>query len=511
MAIRRTFVGGVALVALGAVGAYSASHLKLVWGPSAQAAPPVLVAEAKPALPPPSNQQLSDARSLSRTFAQVASQLSPSVVRISVTKTEKMSGRAGHGRGGNPFSGTPFERFFGEGGPDEDSPNGGRQEGPKQRGTGSGVVIDPKGYILTNNHVVEGADEVKVAFVDGKEVKGKIVGTDPKSDLAVVKVDGIDVKAARLGDSDKQMVGEWVIAIGNPFGLDHTVTVGVLSAKNRAGFQSGQYEDFLQTDASINPGNSGGPLVNLDGEVIGINTMIAGIGTGIGFAVPSTMAKPIVDQLISGGKVRRPYLGILMQDVTPELQKTLGGQAPDKGALVSQIQAGSPAEKAGVKPGDVIVSVDGVGVDGSKAVQRQVLTKKIGQKLDVNVWRDGQTQKLQATTAELPSDDQKLAQGGGEKESPKAKLGIGLQNLTPDLAERLGIGKVKGAVVASVREGSPAQEAGLREGDVILEVDRKSVASAEDASRALTAARPGGHLLRVKRGENASFLVIPTP
>ena len=325
---RRKTAFGAGLVALGAAAAVAATHVHLSWGPAAQAAP-VIVAEAKPALPPPSASQVADARALSRTFAQVAAQLSPSVVRISITKTVKM-----RGRGRNPFSGTPFDRFFG--GPDDDD-GGGEMQGPKQRGTGSGVVIDKKGYILTNNHVVEDADEVKVSFGDGKTVSGKVIGTDPKSDLAVVKVDNVDVQPARLGDSEKVSVGEWVIAIGNPFGLDHTVTVGVLSAKNRSGFDSGHYEDFLQTDASINPGNSGGPLVDLDGEVIGINTMIAGIGTGIGFAVPSSMAKPITEQLIKNGRVRRPYLGVMMQDITPELSKRLGNGAPEKGALVGQV------------------------------------------------------------------------------------------------------------------------------------------------------------------------------
>jgi serine protease Do len=501
MAFRNGLIGGIALVAVGAAGAYTASHVQVKWGAPAQAAPPVILAEAKPALPAPSKEQVSEARTLSRTFAQVASQLSPSVVRISIAKTVKMQRRM------NPFQGSPFERFFGPG-PDED--DGTPAPGPKQRGTGSGVVIDNKGYILTNNHVVEDADEVKVTFADGKTVNAKVVGTDPKTDLAVVKVDGIDVKPAKIGDSDKLQVGEWVMAIGNPFGLDHTVTVGVLSAKNRSGFQAGtsHYEDFLQTDASINPGNSGGPLINLDGEVIGINTMIAGIGTGIGFAVPSSMFRSVSDQLIHGGKVHRPYLGIYMQDVNDEIQKGLGAKAPAKGALVSQVTPGTPADKAGVKPGDVITSVDGQPVDGSKAVQRNVLNHKIGQKLELGVWRDGKDMKMSATTAELPGDKGEVAQGPGG--SPKAKLGIGLQSLTPELAERLGVGKgVKGAVVSSVREGSPAQEAGIQEGDVILEVDRKAVSSADEAVHLLTTQRSGGHLVRIQRGENAIFRVIP--
>jgi serine protease Do len=500
----KNVVGGLALIGVGAAAAVAATHVQVHWGTSAQAAP-VVQAEVKRALPPPSREQVSEARTLSRTFAQVASQLSPSVVRISVTKG------GGKGRGGlhrgSPFQGTPFERFFG--GDDDDQ---GSQ--PKQRGLGSGVVIDKKGFILTNNHVVEDADEVKVSFADGKTAIGKVVGTDPRTDLAVVKVDGVPVQPAKLGDSERLQVGEWVIAIGNPFGLDHTVTVGVLSAKNRSGFQGGNHlEDFLQTDASINPGNSGGPLVNLDGEVVGINTMIAGIGTGIGFAVPTSMAKPIAEQLMQGGKVRRPFIGIRMQDLTPEVAKSLGKNAPEKGALVAQVEPGSPAEKAGAKPGDVIVAVNGQDVKASKDVQRNILNGKIGQKVDLTVWRDGQTVHLAPTTQELPGED-KLAsrsgEGGGDRSAPKQKLGIGLASMTPGLAERIGVDpRVKGAVVTSVREGSPAQEAGLHEGDVVVEVDRKPVSSADDAVKALSNDRAGGHLLRVRRGDAAMFVVVP--
>jgi len=516
----RKVLGGVTLVALGAAGTFAATHLKVSWGPAANASPAagVVAAEAKSALPPPSPAQLSDARMLGRTFAQVASQVGPSVVRISTAKVEKMP------RGGN----NPFRFFFGPGGPggggggmspfgdDDGDDEGTSMPGRKARGTGSGVVIDTKGFILTNNHVAGDADELKVTFQDGKTLPAKVVGTDPRTDLAIIKVDpgSYTLKAATLGDSDKLQVGEWVMAIGNPFGLDHTVTVGVLSAKNRGGLGKTQYEDFLQTDASINPGNSGGPLVNVDGEVIGINTAILGPGgnIGIGFAVPTSMAKPIAEQLIANGKVRRPYLGILMQDLTPELSKSMG-KAPEKGALVSNIQPGSPADKAGVKAGDVIVSVDGKPVDGSKAVQRTVLTKKIGQKIDVAVWRDGKQVTLAATTSELPDDTgggKGGPAGGRDKESPKAKLGIALQSLTPDLAEQLGVGRgLKGAVITSVREGSPAQEAGLRQGDVVVEVDRRPVANADDAVKALQGQRTGGHLVRIQRGEGALYVTLP--
>ena len=505
MASANPVVRGFLLLSVGAALAIGVTHVRIGWQRSDASPNPAIAADVKAALPPPSSAAVSEARSLGRTFAAVASQLSPSVVRISVAKTVR-----GAQMGRNPFRGTPMERYFGEGGPGGDDEDSGGMPGQKQRGMGSGVVIDAKGYILTNNHVVEGADEVKVSFADGKTVAGKVIGTDPKSDLAVVKVDGIVVKPARFGDSEKLMVGEWTIAIGNPFGLDHTVTVGVLSAKGRSGFGKTQYEDFLQTDASINPGNSGGPLVNLDGEIIGINTMIAGMGTGIGFAVPSSMARPVAEQLISGGKVRRPYLGIMMQDLQPEMQRALGDKAPEKGAIVGQVQPGSPADKAGVHSGDVIISVDGMSVDGSKAVQRTILGKQIGQRVELALWRDGKEQKVAATTAELPGDPREQRAAAGEGAS-HAKLGLGLQTLSPKLAERLELPRgAKGAFIAQVRQGSPAEEAGLTEGDVIIEVDRRPIASADEATKLLGLPRPAGHLLRVQRHDQSMFLVLPS-
>jgi serine protease Do len=475
-------------VALGVVVALAAGEALLPRPASAVPRGAPVPAVATSALPPPSPNQVAEAHALGRTYAQVAAQLSPSVVKISVTKVRRE-------REENPFKGTPFEKFF-------------KEPPSRQHGLGSGVVIDRRGYILTNAHVVDDTEQVKVGFVDGKEVPGKVVGTDPRSDLAVIHVDGLEVQPARLGDSDRMLVGEVVMAIGNPFGLDHTVTVGVLSAKNRSGFDTGHYEDFLQTDASINPGNSGGPLINLDGEVVGITTMIAGIGTGIGFAVPSSMARPIVEQLIRTGKVVRPYLGILMQDLTPELRKSLGGGVPPKGALVAQVQPGSPAEKAGVRPGDVVLSIDGAATPGSKELQRAVLGKKVGAPVQLEVWRDGKTRRVSATTAELPAKEEAAPEKRGAGEGPK--VGLGLQTVTPDVAHELGIpSHTRGAVVTSVDPNGPAAEAGVQEGDVILEVDHHAVASAADARRALSASRSEGHLLRLMRGQGALYLVVP--
>ncbi len=513
MSPSKRLLGGIALFAAGGCATFALTHARLTFGPEAQAAPPVGM---QPALPPPTPSQIADARAFSRTFAQIAEQLKPSVVAI---KVEKGSGgpvsvrRFHRGPQGphqdNPFQGTPFERFFGGNGFGGDEDGG--FETPKQVGAGSGFVVDARGYILTNNHVVEGADVIKVRFADGRELPAKITGTDPKTDLAVIKVEAGNLVAAKLGDSEKLAPGEWVIAIGNPFGFDHTVTVGVISAKGRSGVGGGPYEDFLQTDAAINPGNSGGPLVSLDGEVIGINTAIKGIGTMIGFAIPSTMVRPIADQLIATGHVRRPYLGILMQDVTPELAAGLGGGAPPKGALVGQVEPTSPAARAGVQPGDVIVSVDGAAVDGSKSVQKAVLRKRLDEKVALKVWRGGKELTLAATTAEHPGDaaDKKQV-AGADGPSGKGRLGVELQSLTPEIAERLGLGGAdKGAVVAGVRPDGPAFEAGVREGDLIVEIDRQPVTSADDAIRMLRAARNGGHLLRVRRGDGALFIVVP--
>jgi serine protease Do len=443
--------------------------------------------------------QAPEAREVSEAFVGVAERLAPSVVRITVREQAPKPVRL-PGRDVNPFEGTPFEHFFEDFG-------GSGPEGPGPMvGMGSGVVIDEQGHVLTNNHVVEHAQDVRVTFVDGKELKGKVIGTDPKTDLAVVKVDGAPTKPADFGDSDKMQVGQWVIAIGNPFGLDHTVTVGVLSAKGRYGFAPGKLEDFLQTDASINPGNSGGPLVNLNGQVIGINTMIAGLGTGVGFAVSEAIARPIARQLIEHGKVVRPYIGIVMQSVTPELKQALGSNAPDKGALVSQVQKGSPAEQAGIRVGDVVVRVGGKATEDSRSVQRAVLDQKIGDKVNVTVWRDGKEVDLGVKTSELPAD----AVAGVPPSNGEGRLGLTLRPLTPDLSDHLGIDRsTKGAVIGAVRPGSSAAEAGLREGDVIVEVDRSPVANVDDAAKRLGSERNGGHLVRVQRGQTSLFLVIP--
>ena len=497
MASKKTMLGSVGLMVVGASTALVVSHVKLGWSHSDAAPTAQVAAEVKPALPPPSVTQVSEARSLGHTFAQVAAQLSPSVVRVSVAKTEKQQQ-------------VPDQLRYFFGNPE----GGGMGRGQKVRGLGSGFVIDKAGYIVTNNHVVEGADEVKVTFVDGKTVAAKVVGTDPKTDVAVIKVDAASITfaPARFGNSDSMQVGEWTIAIGNPEGLDHTVTVGVLSAKGREGFGMVQYADFLQTDAAINPGNSGGPLVDIDGNVIGINTMIRGVGTGLNFAIPSSMAKPVVDQLIKTGKVRRPYIGIKMQDVTPEMSRTFGPNAPERGVIVGEVMAGSPADRAGVKAGDVIVRIDGKVIDGSRNMQNTIVAKNVGQKVELAVWRDGKEQRLVSTTAEMPADSTSPHGAASTPAEQHGKIGLGLQNLTSDIAQELKLPRgLRGAVIGQVRSDSPAEEAGLKRGDVVTEVDRRAVGNADEAMRALSQPNPNGHLLRVQREDQAQYVVIPAP
>jgi len=454
-------------------------------------APPAPEPAASPS--PPTADRVPQAREVGEAFVGVAETLAPAVVRITTREPAANTGAPGS----SPLGGTPFQRFFEE----FASPS----VNPEPRvGMGSGVVIDDAGHILTNHHVVANAEDVRVTFADGKELAAKIVGSDAKTDLAVIQVEAAGLKPAQFGSSDAMRVGEWVMAIGNPFGLDHSVTVGVLSAKGRYGFAPGQLEDFLQTDASINPGNSGGPLVNLEGKVIGINTMIAGIGTGVGFAVSEAIARPIAQQLIEQGKVVRPYVGLSMQTITPSVREAIGAQSPEKGALVAELQKGSPAEQAGVQPGDVIVALDGKPTADSRDVQQAVLQHKVGDQLELQVWRDGKTLRLAVRTAELPGQTP-----APNQPSRQDDVGLALRPLTPELAERLGVAPgTHGLVISSVRPDAAAARAGLRPGDVLLSVDRRPVANARDALQQLAAARPGGHLLLIQRGDSTAFLVL---
>jgi serine protease Do len=425
-------------------------------------------------------------------FVQVAKKVQPSVVSIRSERTVTVS--PGEGFGEDFFKGTPFEDFFKQ--------HGAPPMKRRQMGEGSGVIVDPKGYILTNYHVVAGADKLTLRLFDGRELKGTVQGTDPKTDLAVVHVEAKDLAVATLGDSDKIQVGEWAIAIGSPFGLEETVTVGVISAKGRTGLGTGTYEDFIQTDASINPGNSGGPLVNIEGEVVGINAMIIQPGQGIGFAIPINLAKTIMMELIKTGKVIRPWVGIGLQDLTPELME--GFKVKEKaGALISQVFEGSPAEKAGLKVGDIIVEIDGKKIKESQDVVREVLKRQIGQKIQFEVIRDGKRVEISVTTTQMPSMPTERKPVGPGKEW----FGLRVTTVTPDMAKQLGLAKAEGVVIEGVEMGSAAQEAGLRKGDVILEVNRQKIKDENDYRNAMEKIKPTqGALLLVSR-EGSTFFV----
>lgn len=445
------------------------------------------------------------AKALGKAFVEVAKRVQPSVVNVS---TERTVGARSWERGEDFFKGSPFEDFFrGFGfsprGKDRDKE---REFRRKQRSGGSGVIVDKDGYILTNNHVVEGVDKVKVRLNDGREFTATVKGQDPRTDLAVLHIKATDLPAAALGDSDRLEVGEWAVAIGSPFGLEHTVTVGVISAKGRSGLGTGTYEDFIQTDASINPGNSGGPLCNIDGEVVGINAMIIQPGTGIGFAIPINTAKQILTDLIKSGKVVRPWLGISAQDLTADMMEYF--QVKEKeGVLVGQVYPGTGAEKAGLASGDIIKSVDDKSVKTVNELVKEIQKKKVGQKVKLNLIRNGKEMTVEVATAAIP--DKPEFQKEREKE-PDEKIGARVQELTPSLASRYRISGVKkGVVVIGIDDGSLAEEMGLQEGDVILEVNRKKIESMKDYDRALKdASVEKGILFHIHRKGSSFYLTF---
>jgi Do/DeqQ family serine protease len=360
----------------------------------------------------PKHDGLTTIKSLGQAFVEVAKNVQPSVVNITTEKTITM--RPWDRFGEDFFKGSPFEEFFKGFG---FSPQGeGKVYEHKQRSGGSGVIVDKEGYILTNNHVIEGADKVKVRLNDGREFTATVKGQDSRTDLAVLHMKSKDLPVATLGDSDKLEVGEWAIAIGSPFGLEHTVTVGVISAKGRSGFGTGTYEDFVQTDASINPGNSGGPLINIDGEVIGINAMIIQPGTGIGFAIPINMAKQILNDLIKTGKVVRPWLGISVQDLTPEIAEHFKLKEKE-GTLVGQVYQGTDAGKAGLASGDIIISVDDKPIKNVGELVKEIQKRKVGQKVRLNIIREGKPLTVEVTTSAMPEK----AELGKKKEEEKSR------------------------------------------------------------------------------------------
>jgi serine protease Do len=441
-------------------------------------------------------------QSLQDAFVQVAQAVKPAVVNIATTQKPRPSERR---RGQVPpsfqgpfrefFGDEFFERFFGE------------QPQREQHSLGSGVIVDKRGYILTNNHVIERADEIEVRLSDKRKFKATVVGKDPKTDLAVIKVDATgDLPVAKLGDSEKIRIAEWVMAIGNPFGLDQTVTVGVVSAVGRSDVGITTYEDFIQTDASINPGNSGGPLVNMAGEVIGINTAIVATGRGIGFAIPVNMAREVKDRLIAQGRVVRGWLGIGIQDLTEELA-TQFGVKPEDGVLVGNVMKDGPAEKGGLKTGDIIQEFNNTKIANVRQLQREVAQSPVNTPATVKVLREKQSLSLTVVLGEQPSE---VAAGPGESPTEAAeRFGFSVQDLTPELREHLKIPAGEGVVVSGVEDGGPAARAGVRPGDVITEVNRERVRSVADFTRALGQMRRGSNLLLlVQREGNSRFAVV---
>jgi Do/DeqQ family serine protease len=420
--------------------------------------------------------QIVEARKLSDAFVQVAERVSPSVVQIDVTQRDQSN---------------DLMRMIGE-------------ATPIARGTGSGVVFTPDGAILTNNHVVDGALTINVHLRDGRFLPATLVGRDPAADLAVIKVSAQGLVAARFGDSDNARVGEMVVAIGSPFGLGYTVTTGVLSAKGRGGLGVNAIEDYLQTDASINPGNSGGPLCNLDGQVLGINTMIVGRGSGIGFAVPSSLARRVAEQLLKTGKVERAWVGVGTQDLNPDLAAALHVDAR-AGALVNSVGPGTPAERAHLKPGDLIASVGGKAVHDSHELAREVLTHDVNQTVTLEVIREGHHYSTQITLAARPEQAIPQIPAQQQNTAPQGGLGLTIRDITPQQAASIGLPAKPIAVVASVTPGSSADRAGVKSGDVIVEAD--GVAS-PSVAQVQQVAQDGIVVMRLKRDDQTFYTAV---
>ena len=444
-----------------------------------------------------SNQPAIEPRGVPSSFADLAERVSPVVVNI---RTERTVTGSGMPQGLEEFFfGTPF----GQG-------RGGKPQERRVPSLGSGFVISSDGYIVTNNHVIEGTDSITVLFADERELPAEVVGRDPKTDVALIRVKtDEELFALPLGDSESVRPGEWVVAIGNPFGLEHTVTAGIVSAKHRV-IGQGSYDDFIQTDAAINPGNSGGPLINLKGEVIGINTAINPRANTIGFAVPVNMAKAILPQLRASGHVTRGWLGVVIQQINPEIAEHLELD-DESGALVSEVMPNGPADEAGIQRYDVIVEFNGKKIDEMSDLPRVVASTGVGKKVDVVVLRDGKRKRLHAQIGKMedPAETQLASAQSGNSDGARA-YGLRVQDLTPDLVDRMGAEPGEGVVVTRVAPGSSAAEAGMRTGDVILEVDKHESSNVAALEQQLADADDGA-LLLVRRGEQTIFVPLKRP
>ncbi len=446
-------------------------------------------------------------RDLNNAFIEIAEAVNPTVVTVFTEKVYKVRETL------SPFSfffDDPFRDFFGDdffSGPRQ------RRQAPQEReyrqqGLGSGVIVSDEGYILTNNHVIANADTIYVRTIDERTIAAKVIGADPKTDIAVIKVDAKNLPVIKKGDSDKLRVGEWVLAIGSPLSanLAHTVTQGIVSAKGRSNVGLADYEDFIQTDAAINPGNSGGALVNLDGELVGINTAIAsrsGGFQGIGFAVPINMAESVMASLIKSGKVVRGWLGVSIQDVNETMAKAMNLKNTE-GALVGEVVNDSPAQKAGFKDGDVIIEMDGKKIRNASQLRNAVAATAPGTAVKLKIWRDGEERTLEVTLGELPADD-KAPQ---IKQSLQELLGFSVTAMSRDLAEQYNLdANLKGVVVTAIDQASSAFRAGLREGDLIRSVNRKRVQDVADFNAALAGVKKSDTLLLQVARRTGSFYV----
>lgn len=435
-----------------------------------------------------------------QNFTQLAKKAGGAVVNIRTVKTVENGGQVfqhffGPGGPGSQGEESPFdeffERFFGQ-------QNPGREF--KRKSLGSGFVLDKQGHIVTNNHVIENADEIQVKLKDGKEYDAEIIGADPSTDLALIKIEpDNDLPTLTLGDSENINIGEWVLAIGNPFGLDHTITAGIISAKGRV-IGTGPYDDFIQTDASINPGNSGGPLLNMEGEVIGINTAIVASGEGIGFAIPSNLAKDIISQLKETGEVTRGWLGVGIQQLNDELKEYYN---VDSGVMVTKVFEGDPADNAGLRADDIIIAVNGQPVDSPRELSRMIAEIEPGEKAGIKFVREGKTKTVSVTLAKREED--KLA---GRKKAPgeteEAALGMDVVNITPEIAKQYNLENSRGVIVNNTEPGSKAAEAGFRRGDIIREINHEPISSVKDFQETIGAAKEGDtlyfYVMRMQQG-----------
>jgi serine protease Do len=459
--------------------------------------------------------------SFANGFASVLKPVLPAVVNIHTSKMVKSQGL-----GQMPFLNDPFfQQFFGNQGNGDDQGNQGNQSSPfgrrqqrqqqpqtqREQSLGSGVIVTSDGTILTNNHVIDGATDIEVDLSDRREFKAKLVGTDPKTDIAVLKIDATNLPTVTFGDSSKLQVGDVVLAIGDPFGVGETATMGIVSAKSRAGLGIEEYEDFIQTDASINPGNSGGAMIDLHGDLVGINTAIETGGSqgnvGIGFAIPINMAHSVMEQISTHGKVVRGYLGVYIEDVSAPLAKQFGYNG-DRGVLLGDVSPDTPGAKAGLKRGDIVTQLNGEPVEDANTLRNRISQMAPGTNVKLQLWRDGKTQDATVTLGELPETVAKDEGTQGENSSG-ALEGVQVQELTPDIAQQLKLSpSIHGVVVSSVDESSPAAETGLEQGMVIQEVNHKPVNNIQQYRQALASAGSQSVLLLVNRAGVTNYIVV---